>query len=240
MNVESANTTNIETIFGGLFNTLEAEQNLRDEIRKQTKDLDSNCRRLSIILQQIHTPKGIKVADLCARARETLPPIANSIGSMRDLIKNESYFRFHEHWRGSVQLLVGQLALLVWLESNRLITPQETDAVLGLSPSSGGFTIELEDYLIGLCSVPSELSRLCVNSVIAGDYSMPLRIVTFVEELYAGFRMLNLKNDNLRKRYDGIKYDLKKIEEVVYDISIRKLAAAAPPAASAVKPDEKV
>ena len=35
--------------------------------------------------------------------------------------------------------------------------------------------------------------------------------------------MLNLKNDNLRKKFDGIKYDLKKVEEVVYDLSIRGL-----------------
>ena len=35
--------------------------------------------------------------------------------------------------------------------------------------------------------------------------------------------MLNLKNDNLRKKFDGIRYDLKKVEEVVYDLSIRGL-----------------
>ena len=36
-------------------------------------------------------------------------------------------------------------------------------------------------------------------------------------------RLLNLKNDTLRKKFDGIKYDLKKVEEVVYDLSIRGL-----------------
>jgi hypothetical protein len=35
--------------------------------------------------------------------------------------------------------------------------------------------------------------------------------------------MLNLKNDALRKKFDSIKYDLKKVEEVVYDLSIRGL-----------------
>ena len=32
-----------------------------------------------------------------------------------------------------------------------------------------------------------------------------------------------MKNDGLRKKFDGIKYDLKKVEEVVYDLSIRGL-----------------
>lgn len=42
-------------------------------------------------------------------------------------------------------------------------------------------------------------------------------------ELNASFRLLNLKNDSLRKRFDAMKYDIKKIEEVVYDLSIRGL-----------------
>ena len=66
-------------------------------------------------------------------------------------------------------------------------------------------------------------SRLAVNSVTAGDFHRPMRISKFVAELDAGFRLLNLKNDTLRKRFDGLKYDLKKVEEVVYDLTIRGL-----------------
>lgn len=47
-------------------------------------------------------------------------------------------------------------------------------------------------------------------------------------ELNAGFRLLNLKNDSLRKRFDALKYDVKKIEEVVYDLSIRGLKTGTP------------
>lgn len=66
-------------------------------------------------------------------------------------------------------------------------------------------------------------SRLSVNAVTAGDYGLPLRIARFIGELDSGFRLLNLKNDSLRKRFDGLKYDLKKAEEVVYDLTIRGL-----------------
>lgn len=48
--------------------------------------------------------------------------------------------------------------------------------------------------------------------------SFPLKLY-----LIGGFRLLNLKNDSLRKRFDALKYDVKKIEEVVYDLSIRGL-----------------
>ena len=69
-------------------------------------------------------------------------------------------------------------------------------------------------------------SRLAVNSVTAGDYGRPLRIAKFIAELDAGFRLLNLKNDSLRKRFDVLKYDLKKVEEVVYDLTIRGLKSS--------------
>lgn len=69
----------------------------------------------------------------------------------------------------------------------------------------------------------SELSRFATNSVTLGDYDRPLNISRFMADLNSGFRLLNLKNDGLRKRFDALKYDVKKIEEVVYDISIRGL-----------------
>ena len=68
-------------------------------------------------------------------------------------------------------------------------------------------------------------SRLAVNSVTAGDYTRPLKISQFIGQLDSGFRLLNLKNDALRKRFDGLKYDVKKCEEVVYDLTIRGLVA---------------
>ena len=103
-------------------------------------------------------------------------------------------------------------------------------------------------------------SRLAVNSVTLGDFEQPIKISLFVKDIFAGFSMvlildsacrmlryscraysqLNLKNDTLRRRYDSLKYDIKKIEEgivvsesqnmrcscrtVVYDVSLRKLA----------------
>jgi hypothetical protein len=41
--------------------------------------------------------------------------------------------------------------------------------------------------------------------------------------LHAGFQMLNLKNDSLRRRSDGLKYRVKDVEDVVYDLSLRNL-----------------
>lgn len=50
---------------------------------------------------------------------------------------------------------------------------------------------------------------------------MPVSVVyQFTLSLNRSFQLLNLKNDALRKRYDGIKYDMKRIEEIVYDVTV--------------------
>jgi len=56
-----------------------------------------------------------------------------------------------------------------------------------------------------------------------GDYSAPVQYSKFAKELSNAFGLLNLKNDSLRKRFDSIKYDVKRLEEVVYDLSLRGL-----------------
>ena len=103
----------------------------------------------------------------------------------------------------------------------------------------------IEEYLLSLILLIDELARLAINSVTLGDYQVPLRISKFVKNLHAGLQVLNLKNDILRKRSDSIKYSVsvplsgrtgtpmtdadlagskvKKIEEVVYDLSLRNL-----------------
>jgi predicted translin family RNA/ssDNA-binding protein len=85
------------------------------------------------------------------------------------------------------------------------------------------FHISIEEYLQSLITLIEELARLAVNSVTLGDYQRPLQISQFVKDIHAGFQILNLKNDSLRRRSDSIKYNVKKIEDIVYDLSLRNL-----------------
>ena len=88
------------------------------------------------------------------------------------------------------------------------------------------FHLTIEEYLLALIGMVEELvgiilhwpcgvrdtdsdqSRLAVNSVTLGDYNRPVQIGKFIKDLFAGFQLLNLKNDILRKRSDGIKYSV--------------------------------
>lgn len=40
-----------------------------------------------------------------------------------------------------------------------------------------------------------------------GDYDCPRKVLKFFTDLHAAFRMLNLRNDFLRKKFDGKVFD---------------------------------
>lgn len=71
--------------------------------------------------------------------------------------------------------------------------------------TSSRLDLTTEEYLHSLISMINDFSRLAVNAVTMADFATPLRLSEFVKDLYAGFGMLNLKNDSLRKRFDSIK-----------------------------------
>ena len=97
-------------------------------------------------------------------------------------------------------------------ELRLLAGPYFTSSAPGSSADSDtrsdAFHMTIEEYLHSLISLIEELARLAVNSVTLGDYQRPLEISRFVKDLHAGFQLLNLKNDTLRKRSDSIKYNV--------------------------------
>lgn len=107
------------------------------------------------------------------------------------------------------------------------MSPTDAYAVPVNLKDRDAFHISIEEYLQSLISVIDELARLAINSVTLGDYSRPLQISQFVKDIHAGFQILNLKNDSLRRRSDSIKYSVKKIEDIVYDLSLRNLVPKA-------------
>ncbi|XP_069703496.1 translin [Periplaneta americana] len=212
-------------IFTSFQDYLNTEQELREEIRTIVKDIEQSAREVLTTLQSIHHEGGIQeIPTSCQKARVLYEAIKNGYQKLADKIPMDQYYRYHDHWRFVTQRCAFLASLTVYLESGQLASRETVAEMMGLCVRrEEGFHLDLEDYLMGLLQLSSEMSRFAVNSVTCGDYARPLQISRFVAELNAGFRLLNLKNDSLRKRFDALKYDVKKIEEVVYDLTIRGL-----------------
>lgn len=88
-------------------------------------------------------------------------------------------------------------------------------------PTAANLKLDPEAYLLGLCDLVGELSRRAVNSVIKGNYEEAIFIKEFVESLHAEFMLMDLRNSDLRRKSDGIKYELKKLENLVLELKLK-------------------
>lgn len=129
-----------------------------------------------------------------------------------------SFFRYFDIWNPVLQSCATVAVLITFITENTLASKERVVEMTGAD-----IRLPLESYLYGMCNVMPELSRLSMNRVIKCDYDTPRRCASFANDISEGFKQLNLRNDSLRKRYDGIKYDVKRLEEIVYDLSIRGL-----------------
>uniref|UniRef100_A0A1A9WJ07 Translin n=1 Tax=Glossina brevipalpis TaxID=37001 RepID=A0A1A9WJ07_9MUSC len=211
------------SIFENYQKYIDNEQEIREKIRLVVRKIEQNTKEAAIQLQIIHCDLS-KIDNACAEARKTITACSENYQSLSELIPIGQYYRYSDHWTFITQRLVFIIAMVVYLEAGFLVTRETVAEMLGLKTNQvDGFHLDIEDYLMGILQMASELSRFATNSVTLGDYDRPLHISRFMANLNAGYRLLNLKNDGLRKRFDALKYDVKKIEEVVYDISIRGL-----------------
>lgn len=203
---------------------LEDSGNVRERLRIIVADLDSVTRVMQADLLQVHYSS--RSPEILKKAKSHIGKLKELYGQLAEVIKGTpgQYYRYHEHWRNQTNTVVFLIVYLHWLETGNLLSYAETQNTLGLNPDE--FGLDIEDYLIGLCNMSSELPRYVVNQVTIGDYECPKKVSKFLSDLYAAFRILNLRNDFLRKRFDGMKYDLKKVEEVLYDVKIRKLGSS--------------
>ncbi|KAK4885724.1 hypothetical protein RN001_001995 [Aquatica leii] len=211
-------------IFTSFQDYLHSEQNIREEIRQIVKEIEKNAREILTVLQVIHQENSAQeISSSCYKARQLFEEVQSNYTKLSEVVPTGQYYRFNDHWKYVTQRLCFLAALTVFLEVGILVSISTVAEILGVSTNSSEFHLDLEDYLMGLLQLCSELARFAVNAVTSGDYERPMQISKFVGELNAGFRLLNLKNDSLRKRFDALKYEVKKIEEVVYDLSIRGL-----------------
>lgn len=116
-----------------------------------------------------------------------------------------------------------------------------SDAELGLIMTPSEITTLLSDsmvdytnYLLALLQLidvivdyTSEvIIKVSINKTDKFQYSLALINSQLLTKLQAGFQLLDLKNDNLRRKYDGLKYLVKKMNSMVYDLSLRNLIEA--------------
>ncbi|KAL2429217.1 Translin-1 [Exophiala dermatitidis] len=224
----AASSTHVDpAIFSSLQTKIDEEQAIRDELKTHVDALSKQGRLTQSILSRIHnTPTGELEANVLNPCYDALSEQTKTVKALSESASEYPFYKWNSIWQRDIQTVISSLQLCDWLKSGNLLTLEEIGLRLDVPvnlKSEDTFHITVEDYLLALISTIEELSRLAPNAVTLGDYARPLQISKFIKDVHAGFQLLNLKNDILRRRADGVKYSVKKVEDVVYDLSLRGL-----------------
>ncbi|MCJ1476966.1 hypothetical protein MMC13_005636 [Lambiella insularis] len=221
-------------IFEHLQTKIDEDSQIREELRSILQVLEKEGGRATqSILSRAHsTPTAQRMSP----HRKKGPSTTKKSNKLVGVANKHPYYKYNGSWTKDVQNTCFEILLCGWLGGmangtgqgrvGRLLTIEEIGQVLSVPVNlkdRDAFHLSIEEYLHSLISLIDELARLAVNSVTLGDYKKPLQISQFIKDIHAGFQLLNLKNDALRRRSDSIKYSVKKVEDVVYDLSLRNL-----------------
>ncbi|RDW62831.1 hypothetical protein BP5796_11133 [Coleophoma crateriformis] len=223
-------------IFEDLQTKIDEDAEVREQIKVILTALERQGRSTQSILSRAHSTPSAQLKPVIESAENSIRLEIESVSKLSEVASKHPYYKYNGMWSRDVQNAITSILLCGWLggmamtgkpaEAGKLLTIEEVGEVMNVPVNlkdRDAFHISIEEYLQSLISVIDELARLAINSVTLGDYQRPLQISQFVKDIHAGFQILNLKNDSLRRRSDSIKYSVKKIEDIVYDLSLRNL-----------------
>ncbi len=172
----------------------------REAIIKKSRD---------ILADSKHSIYSIHRGDM-SEAYELLLKARKDIDSLRKIISKFSEMESIGAFSSAIQEYVEALSFYNFVKDHKLVTKKVTGA-------------NTEDYLMGICDFTGELARRVVLLATKKEYNEIEKIKDVVDEINGQMLQFNFRNGELRKKYDSVKWNLKKIEDVYYDISIRNL-----------------
>lgn len=209
--------SNIKSVFATLNAVLEKQEQDREVIRTHRDAADVKVRQVQHDCQSLNTATDLKVATNMIRGK--LVETGALLLAIEKACGDNHFYKYSDLWISQRQTLAHVCVMVQFLDTGCLATVADVHAMCG----GVEFQLPLEDFLIGVCHATSDFVRFSMNRVIKQDFDMVKRCAVFGTHVFEAFRQLNLRNDFLRKRYDGMKYDVKRLEEMVYDLSIRRL-----------------
>ena len=93
-------------------------------------------------------------------------------------------------------------------------TGEKVDKIKGINLSTGS-------YLGGLCDLTGELVRQAINQAAAGNFDEIDRMKKIINEIMIELVEFDMTG-YLRTKYDQAKNNLRKIEQIEYEVKIRK------------------
>jgi predicted translin family RNA/ssDNA-binding protein len=191
------NTTSIMDI-EKIKQKIDAYDEQREELVKLSRDI---IRLSKKIIYALHRDDAVS-------ADKELTNIKKSYKTLLKKSRTNPKLLYEGYFKSAVGELVEALAFDEFLKKGRLLEYDDD-------------FVDIEYYLLGLCDLTGELVRNAINNGLNEKFDNMIQIRNFVDEFYAKMMQLDLRNGELRRKFDSIKWDLRKLDDIVYEAKIK-------------------
>ena len=84
-----------------------------------------------------------------------------------------------------------------------------------------GLNVETEHFVLGLADLPGELGRRAVFLAGKGQTDKVIAIRDAVDMIYGELLRFDFRHNETRRKVDSVKYDLRKLEDLVLDLKLK-------------------
>ncbi|WIA29404.1 hypothetical protein OEZ86_011908 [Tetradesmus obliquus] len=143
-----------------------------------------------------------------SRAEEQLASVEKVARELLPIIEKEPTLRYGSY--AAVMEEYAEAAIFkVFLTEGRMLKASELREL-----------VQVEEYLGGVLDFTGELNRHAVACATRRDVAAVSRCREIVDALMGQFLQFDLRNGALRKKFDSLKYTLKKLESMLYELSL--------------------
>ncbi|MEK6874425.1 MAG: hypothetical protein AABX52_01605 [Nanoarchaeota archaeon] len=178
--------------FQSIRKDLEEFEANREHLIRASRDIITHSKEILYALQRGDIDKAKSVIPLITKEVKALPDVSYDTG-------------------------MGSVAVQEYVEAMMLFHV----LMYGKVPTRKELGVVTQEYLLGLCDLSGEVLRRAVKAVIEKDYVLFQKLKDLVNEIWGEVLFLELRNGELRKKSDQIKYAVKRLEDVEYDLAVK-------------------
>jgi len=181
-----------------------------ESMRKIMQDYDSERERLIKKSREVlKLSKQVIYAvhrDELEQAEELIKKIEEQRKNLNKISEHSDALLFEGSYKIAIQEYVEALLYYNFIKNGKLIN-------LDVKPTH---------YILGLCDLPGELVRKAVFLAGKGKVEEVIKIKDLVDEIYGELLKFDFRENEIRRKFDSIKYDLRKLEDLVLDLKLKK------------------
>ncbi|NQU79408.1 hypothetical protein HQ545_06595 [Candidatus Woesearchaeota archaeon] len=185
----------------------------KKDLENIKQNIDAHENRRSNVIQISRDVVKLSKRVIYAAHRNDLKSSASAVAEMKKQMSSlkstagNTKLAFSGSYKVAVQEFVEAICFYELMRGRKI----PTNATLKFDP---------EFYLMGITDLTGELVRKAINSAIKGDYQTSVKLKELVSDLYDELLLFDFAGGELRKKFDSIKYDLKKLDDLVLNLKL--------------------